>query len=194
MFGILVIVGVFIGGYEFSLQAWNAKPLGEISITLPSADPGAKNAEIAQDRRIIAALRGETGKKAPLAPLRCRAEALANEIEVFNDDWNSISCGLNVCEGTSREIQANEFNRQQDTMRKHTALENKQFQKDYLYRVQLLSAEFKQKRLNTSILDQRVEVTAVGNTNGFIKLIASELAALAGQLPQVECGVIKQPL
>ncbi len=48
IFGVLVIAGVFIGGYEFSIQIWNARPLGEIKSVLPSANSNAKDAEIAQ--------------------------------------------------------------------------------------------------------------------------------------------------
>lgn len=46
IFGLMMIVGVFAGGYELALAVWNSKPIGEITSVVPSADPGAKDAEI----------------------------------------------------------------------------------------------------------------------------------------------------
>jgi hypothetical protein len=51
-FGVIVIAAVFVGGYKLGVSFWNARPLGEIA-AFPSADHGAKDAVIAQQKAEI---------------------------------------------------------------------------------------------------------------------------------------------
>jgi HAMP domain-containing protein len=45
IFGVLVIAGVFIGGYELALTLWNIRPLGDIKAIYITSDP-SKDDEI----------------------------------------------------------------------------------------------------------------------------------------------------
>lgn len=183
--GVIVVAGVFIGGYEFSLQIWNSRPLGEIAATLKS-DPGAKTAEIAQLRQQISDLIAKEKiahlqHPTPLAPLRCRVEGLSREIYAFNSEWNGATCGMYIC-GPNPDT-----DRQTQIMKNEQKIEDKQFRRDYLPRAEALSRELKKQGLNTELLDSRLQVSAP------FEYIASELSVLGSQLPQVDCAVSIPP-
>jgi hypothetical protein len=59
VFGVIVIVCAFTGAYRLGAELWNAKPLGEITSSFPSADPGAVNSQIDQLTRENAQLKRE---------------------------------------------------------------------------------------------------------------------------------------
>lgn len=110
VFGMVIILGGFSGGYELCLWLWNAKPIGVITAQFASADPGAKNARIAElerhcasrpstsadNRRASLDLRCQNLSDCPTGELAKRAKELIAELETvvspyhkYREQWNA---------------------------------------------------------------------------------------------------------
>jgi hypothetical protein len=126
VFGVLVVVGIFIGGYEFSMQIWNSRPLGDITTSIPSADPGAKNTEIVQLKQQIDACRKQrivTGQIKSAIPLQCRAKSLSRQLHSFSTEWRQATCTL---------YGGADMNHQQEILQNERKIASNDFKRDYL--------------------------------------------------------------
>jgi len=186
MVGLLMIcIVLLIGdGYELltkEMPDWNA----QVKAIIPSADPGAKDAEIMQLKQQRDALRKQctaTGQTTSSIPLQCRAERLSQQLYSFSNEWKGATCIL---------FGGADMNQQQQILQNEHKIESSNFKRDYLGDIESVSKEFKNRGLDTSLLDDRL-LSARYNAAGLSDLLADELSVLARKLPQAHCSGLPQ--
>jgi hypothetical protein len=78
--GVIIIAGLFTGGYELALALWKARPLGYIATQPSNGDFGAKDAQVAQLMQQLAAARmaAKPEPRGQPSPLDIRCQHLAD--------------------------------------------------------------------------------------------------------------------
>jgi hypothetical protein len=180
---LLIAVVLLLGdGYESWTKEIPEVPEVHLSGTFPA--PPAPNITITRNTHPA---KGE--QAVPLLPLRCRAEGLSREIYAFNSEWEGAQCGMIIC-GQHPDVE-----HQTQVINNEAKIEGKQFRQQFLAKGELLAQELRKKGKDTTLLDARLQSIASGTVNsGLNELIASEVLALANQLPQVDCGAINSRL